>query len=322
MIDNIIKDKTSEHQRLFMMYYGEDYILSLYQFNNDNYLKVLLENIQDFFLSKFELLFSYALQNKNQWSKLSSCFNYVLSKIKFSSTQGLIFCSDYKAIDNSKKKQETVLADIISAVHLFDPGKVAVLMDEYLSYVNYIEDEQVQTLFITLTRSVFEIANEYNLGEILTVDNLEKMTNLYMFSSVLELKSFFLGVFEVMFGRINNGNNQSSDAVITKVQNYIAENICQRLTLNSISERFNMNPSYLSRVFHQKTNMTLSNYVTESKITQAKKMLSTTSENVYDIASNLGYENANYFSRVFKKSTGMTPQAFRGIMTTGMQTSI
>ena len=57
--------------------------------------------------------------------------------------------------------------------------------------------------------------------------------------------------------------------------------------------------------------MTLSRYVTDCRMKQAKQWLEITDKTMYDIARLLGYQDEVYFSKLFKKETGLTPTAYR-----------
>ena len=72
-----------------------------------------------------------------------------------------------------------------------------------------------------------------------------------------------------------------------------------------------MNPSYCSYLFKEKTGINFIDYVNKTRIDKAKAMLKGTDNKVYKIAKDLGYDNAKYFFRVFKKVTGQTPEVYR-----------
>ncbi len=98
---------------------------------------------------------------------------------------------------------------------------------------------------------------------------------------------------------------------IAKIQAYMREHLADDLSLKTVSERFYMNSAYLSRLFREKIGMTFSEYLAEQRIAKAKDLLITSSDSILVIAQNVGYQEANSFSRLFKKHTGMSPQKFR-----------
>lgn len=100
-------------------------------------------------------------------------------------------------------------------------------------------------------------------------------------------------------------------SIIDNIIHYINENINEDITLQMIAERFSINPSYLSRVFKAATEQGFVKYVTGLKIAKARDLLENSSMEIADIAHGLGFSDQQYFNRVFKKTTEMTPNEAR-----------
>lgn len=99
--------------------------------------------------------------------------------------------------------------------------------------------------------------------------------------------------------------------MITRIVEYIIENIDQGITLKMISEEYFMNSKYLSVLFHKVTGMSYMEYATEIKMARAAYLLTETDEKVYEIAQKLGFEDAEYFSRIFKDCYNKTPNMYK-----------
>jgi AraC-like DNA-binding protein len=104
------------------------------------------------------------------------------------------------------------------------------------------------------------------------------------------------------------GNKQD---LVLRVQDMVKKNYQNDITLNEIAALFYVTPSYLSRLFKQEAGINLNNYITMVRMEKAKQLLSQTNEKVNDIARMVGYPEANYFTRVFKKYTGYAPNERR-----------
>ncbi|MFA9464571.1 MAG: response regulator [Velocimicrobium sp.] len=98
--------------------------------------------------------------------------------------------------------------------------------------------------------------------------------------------------------------------IVIQVKKYINEHIEEKLTLNKVSEVFNISPNYLSVLFSKYNDIGFTDYINQSKINTAKKMIATGSFKIYEISDTLGFESAFYFSRVFKKVTGVSPRDY------------
>ncbi len=100
--------------------------------------------------------------------------------------------------------------------------------------------------------------------------------------------------------------------VVMKAQAFIADNYARQLSLDEVATACSVNPSYLSRVFHQSTGFTFTEYVNRMRIDRAKHLLGTRpSAFVYEVARELGFEDSAYFSRLFREITGTTPGTWR-----------
>lgn len=95
------------------------------------------------------------------------------------------------------------------------------------------------------------------------------------------------------------------------VSQYLEEHFKEDPSLIALSEEFFVSPTYLSKRFKEKTGINISEYIEKLKIEHAKTMLLVSNISVTEIAAEVGYMDSNYFSRVFKKTMGMTPRDFR-----------
>lgn len=85
----------------------------------------------------------------------------------------------------------------------------------------------------------------------------------------------------------------------------------QDLSLESTAHRLGLNKSYLSTLFSTETGQTFTEYLQEVRVEKSKKLLADHSISVLDVALQVGFTSQNYYSRTFKKLTGMTPSEFR-----------
>lgn len=100
------------------------------------------------------------------------------------------------------------------------------------------------------------------------------------------------------------------ERIVASVKEYIKANLDKKLTLNGVAEIFSFSPNYLSQLFARYSENGFVDYITEEKISASKTMLAAGDQKIYEIAEQLGYENAFYFSKVFKKVTGQSPREY------------
>ena len=92
---------------------------------------------------------------------------------------------------------------------------------------------------------------------------------------------------------------------------YINENYFEELTLSSLAEKYSVESSYFSRVFKQETGENLMLYISGKRIEKAKELMAQPEINITEVAFMVGYDDYTYFSKVFKKTTGMSPRECR-----------
>ena len=92
---------------------------------------------------------------------------------------------------------------------------------------------------------------------------------------------------------------------------YIQEHDTQRITLAALAAHADRNPQYLSAAFTKELGMSVTEYITSLRIERAKELLISTGTSVSEIGSQVGYNDPKYFSRIFLKSTGENPRAYR-----------
>jgi len=100
-------------------------------------------------------------------------------------------------------------------------------------------------------------------------------------------------------------------SVVEKIQHFVQKQLGNQITLQDIAGELHMHPVYISQVYKAGTGENLSDYIVRLKMEKAASLLKNTSDKNYEIALKLGYQNPNYFIKVFKKYYGMTPQQFR-----------
>ena len=119
-----------------------------------------------------------------------------------------------------------------------------------------------------------------------------------------------------MLSGINGVSIQESDAAgvlaVKSVKKYIEDHYWEEeLSLKILAEKVYLTPQYLSTLFKNETGQTVGQYMSDYRIEQAKRMLGDPAFKLYQISELVGYKDANYFTRLFKKKTGITPMEYK-----------
>lgn len=103
----------------------------------------------------------------------------------------------------------------------------------------------------------------------------------------------------------------SGNMAVNKAAAWIELNINAPISLEQTADALGYNKRYISRIFSQHTGMTVNEFIMEKKFTLAKQMLTGSDETVTSIAAQLGFTDAGYFMRSFKKREGVTCLEYR-----------
>ncbi|HHU91136.1 MAG TPA: response regulator [Clostridiaceae bacterium] len=134
--------------------------------------------------------------------------------------------------------------------------------------------------------------------------------NLQSSRTLSELKTRFEACIEDIYKNIHKKMMTKSDSVKLVVDKMLRDD-CGLVSLDTVADKLNIHPTYLSILFKETVGVNFKTYVLEYKINKAMQMLVTTDIPVYSISDKLGYMDVTHFSRVFKKQAGMTPGEYR-----------
>jgi len=118
--------------------------------------------------------------------------------------------------------------------------------------------------------------------------------------------SEFLGLPEML-----NIVQSHEKALVDRINKFLAMNISRHVSVDELAGKFSYSPSRLRAVYKKTMGISMGKYAKELRLLNARKLLSSTSMRIGDIASKCGYESLYSFSRVFKDATGISPKAYR-----------
>jgi two-component system response regulator YesN len=108
----------------------------------------------------------------------------------------------------------------------------------------------------------------------------------------------------------NRGQKQTSEH-LSKAIGYITRNYADDLSLGNVAASVFVSEYYLSHLFRKEMDTTFSNYVCRIRIDKAKEFLKNEKmAQIQEVAGRVGFNDANYFAKMFKKTTGVTPKEY------------
>lgn len=116
---------------------------------------------------------------------------------------------------------------------------------------------------------------------------------------------------EIMQKVGGEGELQSKDDVVGTVKRYVREHIQEDIYIADVAKQVFLNEQYLMRIFKKTTGISILEFITGERLWLAKELLANTDYPINRIADMVGYGNYSYFTKIFKRNMGMTPQAYR-----------
>lgn len=169
----------------------------------------------------------------------------------------------------------------------------------------------VQNALTRMTISIINTIRQMNGDE----NNIKELQTALAWQKVFthpnHIKSFFKRFFELSALYISELRGASAKGSIDKVKQYIDAHYTENINLKSIAAKFYMNSVYLGQLFRKNYGTYFNDYLLTLRIDFAKKLLRTTDLRMYEIAEQVGFQNADYFVTQFEKKEGITPTDYR-----------
>ncbi len=108
-----------------------------------------------------------------------------------------------------------------------------------------------------------------------------------------------------------NAQEKRATRIVMDTKRLISDRISEPVNVQTLALMLKISPNYLSSLFRQETGQRLTEYIASVKMKHAAKLLLETDLRIGEITEAIGYENANYFSRIFRKQFGMNPSEYR-----------
>lgn len=177
------------------------------------------------------------------------------------------------------------------------------------NYGAYIEDIRLKILELVMyaERIAFhEGGTSYHFR-----DRANYLTELMAIDRFDGLKQWFLEHMKMAGEAIHAKASEKYSDIVAKARNYMEDNFRKDISLDDVSRVANVSPYYFSKVFKDETGETFVEYLTKLRIAYAKKLLREKEKSIKQICLESGCSDPNYFSRIFKKSVGVTPSEFQ-----------
>lgn len=205
--------------------------------------------------------------------------------------------------------------ELISRIALGDRAGSQKVLNEILGFVFFssgkdFEIIKARILELTVLLSRAAVEGGADAMEIFGL-NYKHLSDIHKLKTTEELTFWLTRIMARFTDCVFNLSDIRHKDIIFKAVDYIRRNYQARITLEEVAGHVFLNPSYFSKIFKSEMKCNFVSYVNKIRITVSKNLLMDLSIPLADVSGLVGFEDQSYFTKVFKKSTGITPGKFR-----------
>lgn len=186
--------------------------------------------------------------------------------------------------------------------------------------LEYIEDifknkdlapEEIYDLAIKILLLIDKLSEDFRLTKNYKDETLSSIiVSVYDASTIDKIKEIIVDQI-LELSKIMNENVVKYTPIVQQVVSYIDERYFEEVSLKTLSQKYNINSSYLGQIFTKEVGYSFSEYLNKIKNMKAKELILNTNMRINDIAKEVGYYETSYFYRKFKEFYGVSPATLR-----------
>jgi len=251
----------------------------------------------------------------NQITELATMYSEATQALRYTNEEKSIFF--FEDIGKNKEKRTfDIMIFTKKIISAYEQGESGVLRAVFLDIVNLFQEMEasLEQMKDCCNRFLYFTLTAIDDGEMIIDGTLLKGMSSFNYINQMndraELIQWIYRLLEQYELYLVNKKSDYSKRIIIKAKQYIEENIKQKIYLTDVAKELGVNSSYLSAIFKKYAGVGFSDYINRKKIEYAIMLLSEDNYKIYEVAEMLGYENAYYFTKVFKRYMYVTPKEY------------
>ncbi|TBL73926.1 helix-turn-helix domain-containing protein [Paenibacillus thalictri] len=280
----------------------------------------MIEEAQRFIASRFHIYFTAAVSKLHESpAGLPAAYQEAIEAMEYRMLLGTQTIISYEQIKRQIMSYVYPLDKEQQLINYVKAGEFALakaVLDEVL-HVNLtgqeLSIEMVRCLMFDMISTMMKAAMEANLGQTeLYEENRKAIQELMSGITVAAMKErmtlFLNKVCNHVDSRKKSHNFRLKEDVLEFIHDQYSDH---NMSVNTISEKFGIHPSYLSRYFKEQVGDTLTDYINKLRVEKSKQLLRNDEILIKDICDSVGFYSISTFIRLFKKYEGVTPSLYR-----------
>lgn len=169
----------------------------------------------------------------------------------------------------------------------------------------------IKNFFFNLLMTLSKLSEDRGIELLPLADKKEFFWEIISKAETLsEIEAYLLEKIDVYFKALEE--KESRNSIVYSVMKYIQENYHQvNLSIKNLSDYAYLTPNYLCLLFKKEVGKTINQYITEIRMEKAKELLKNRKVKLYEVSNSVGFSDANYFAKLFKKMEGLNPSEYR-----------
>jgi len=233
-------------------------------------------------------------------AKLASSYNFITGHGNYIMHKDVIFEGEELNITKKVGKMKKLLLGVETTNIEAEAHKLRISP----KISSYEQIEQIKRIFYLYYIEMINFLDKNDMQEKFT-ENIVQYNIISAEADLQELNSWLLNSINEISKIMMSSSN------ITKAEQYIRKNYSKQLLLNDVAEYLGMSPWHFSKVFCKRVGIQFSQYLLNVRMEEAIYLLKNTNLKIYEVATRVGYNNTDQFSRMFKRTTGKSPKDYK-----------
>jgi len=256
-------------------------------------------------------IYDSVFTNDEPYKEAGKCLEY-----KFFSEKSEIICAPIRQPSNSTPilLSDSEIEEIIERIKDGDMQRIDGFIRSKFALIQDSGCIALEDIYFLYVQLIIILQRYFkNMGksiDLVLSDNEEYRKDLKNYKSISEVMKFVLFLFEKSVD-YQKTSGKTKRKVIERAEEYVREHFNENINLNDISQYIYMNPSYFSRLFKSETGENFVDFLSRIRVEKSMELLQNSNLHVYEISNMVGYNDYRYFSKIFKRFTGITPAEYR-----------
>lgn len=304
-----------------LIYLGRGLITLITNNENDDEFNIIIKNkiqlIQESIIKKFGITISVVIgltvdNIEDTYKSYDNC----TTLLKYRFVYGYMSILDNSIIDNTLNEKITSIEKnkkkIIENIKECDIEQLEVNINHTFKLIANNQYDYIRLTINQLALDIINVVASLNTSLNNEMDFNNIYNNINDFDTMEDIKEWFVNYCKGIIDKLKSGRFSKQKDMINLVVSYIEANYFKsEISTEFVSEIVNLTPGYLGKLFSEYLGKSINEYITELRIKKAKELLEENSFSVNDVAGKVGFSNQSYFTCIFKKALGVTPNKYR-----------